>query len=151
MCIKLQGYHKKKIHKMKEEIDMEKQPLFIISGKVVHGKGKGKTVGMPTANLEWSEILDLPELGVYASKIQIEDKWYIGVTNVGFRPSVDNEKSITIETFIFDFHQDIYGYHVVLELYMYIRETTKMKSLNEVQEQVKKDCESARRFFSGSL
>ncbi|MFG6343430.1 MAG: riboflavin kinase [Lachnospiraceae bacterium] len=130
---------------------MEKQPLFIISGKVVHGKGKGKTVGMPTANLEWSEILDLPELGVYASKIQIEDKWYIGVTNVGFRPSVDNEKSITIETFIFDFHQDIYGYHVVLELYMYIRETTKMKSLNEVQEQVKKDCESARRFFSGSL
>lgn len=136
---------------MKEEIDMEKQPLFIISGKVVHGKGKGKTVGMPTANLEWSEILDLPELGVYASKIQIEDKWYIGVTNVGFRPSVDNEKSITIETFIFDFHQDIYGYHVVLELYMYIRETTKMKSLNEVQEQVKKDCESARRFFSGSL
>ena len=118
MCIKLQGYHKKKIYKMKEEIGMEKQPLFIISGKVVHGKGKGKTVGMPTANLEWGEIFDLPELGVYASKIQIEDKWYIGVTNVGFRPSVDSEKNITIETFILDFHQDIYGYPILLELYM---------------------------------
>ena len=130
---------------------MEKQPLFIISGKVVHGKGKGKTVGMPTANLEWGEIFDLPELGVYASKIQIEDKWYIGVTNVGFRPSVDSEKNITIETFILDFHQDIYGYPILLELYMYIRKTSKMNTLNEVQDQVKKDCESARRFFSGSL
>lgn len=130
---------------------MDKQPLFTISGKIVHGKGKGKTVGMPTANLEWNDIVDLPELGVYASKIQIEDKWYIGITNVGFRPSVDNEKNVTIETFILDFHKDIYEYTVVLELYMFIRKTSKMKSLDEVWEQVKKDSESVRNFFSESL
>lgn len=130
---------------------MDKQPLFTISGKIVHGKGKGKTVGMPTANLEWNDIVDLPELGVYASKIQIEDKWYIGITNVGFRPSVDNEKNVTIETFILDFHKDIYEYTIVLELYMFIRKTSKMKSLDEVWEQVKKDSESVRNFFSESL
>lgn len=129
---------------------MNKQPLFTISGKIVHGKGRGKTVGMPTANLEWDELLDLPKLGVYASKIHFEDKCYIGVTNVGLRPSVDNEKNITIETFILDFHHDIYNCSVVLELYMYLRKTSKMKSLDEVCEQVKKDSESVRRFFSES-
>ena len=130
---------------------MDKQPLFTISGKIVHGKGKGKTVGMPTANLELNDILDLPELGVYASKIQIEGKWYIGITNVGLRPSVDNEKNITIETFILDFQQDVYEYTIVLELYVFIRKTLKMKSLDEVWEQVKKDGEFVRRFFYESL
>lgn len=126
---------------------MNRQPLLNIEGKIVHGKGKGKTVGMPTANLNWNEIVDIPDLGVYASKIQIDDKWYMGVTNVGLRPSVDDEKNITIETFILDFDQDIYGYFVKLELYVYIRGTIKMKSLKDVQGQVKKDSDFAREFF----
>lgn len=130
---------------------MNKQPLFTISGKIVHGKGKGKTVGMPTANLKWNDILDLPELGVYASKIQIEGNWYIGITNVGLRPSVDNEKNVTIETYILDFQQDIYEHTIVLELYVLIRNTLKMKSLDEVWEQVKKDGEFVRRFFYESI
>lgn len=126
---------------------MERQPLLSIEGKIVHGKGKGKTVGMPTANLKWKKFVDIPDLGVYASKIQIDDKWYMGVTNVGLRPSVDNENNITIETFILDFDHDIYGYFVKLELYVYIRGTIKMESLNDVQRQVEKDSDFARKFF----
>ena len=123
---------------------MEK-PL-ILTGKVVHGKALGRTVGMPTANL-CIESGELPEEGVYVTTIYIERKAYASVTNVGRRPTVDCCEDITVETFILDFGQDIYGKTVELEIGKFLRPIQKFNSLAEVQMQVKKDCEEAKKYL----
>lgn len=109
-----------------------------IKGKIIHGNGRGKLVGMPTANLEYDvDKLDI-ENAVYASVVYI-DKEYIGVTNVGRRPSVDDDEKITIETNIIDFDRDIYGEEIEIILLDKIRDIKKFENLTEVKKQVDKD------------
>ena len=122
-----------------------KEPI-ILSGKVVHGKALGRTVGMPTANLCITEET-IPEDGVYATRILVGGKSYISVTNIGRRPTVDDESHITVETYIIDFNMQIYGEHAVLEVHKFLRPIQKFDSLEEVKKQVQKDVESVKIYF----
>ena len=122
-----------------------KEPI-ILSGKVVRGKALGRTVGMPTANL-CIEDGTIPEEGVYVTRIRIGDGVYTSVTNIGRRPTVDDESYITVETFIIDFDKEIYGEQAVLEVHQFLRPIRKFDSLKEVQEQVQKDVEAAKIYF----
>ena len=119
--------------------------MMTLKGEVVHGKALGRTVGMPTANLR-VEGEELPQIGVYATRIKIGEAYYASVTNVGRRPSVDDEKHITVESFIMDFHEEIYGENVELEFVAYLRPVQKFASLEAVSEQVKKDIECAKQY-----
>ena len=123
-----------------------KEPI-ILSGKVVRGKALGRTVGMPTANL-CIEDGTIPEEGVYVTRIRIGDGVYTSVTNIGRRPTVDKESHITVETYIIDFDQDIYGEQAVLEVHEFLRPVQKFESLQEVQEQVQKDVKTAKIYFA---
>ena len=117
-----------------------------IKGPVVHGKGLGHTKKMPTANVDYGKQA-LPPNGVYATKVVLEDgRVYKGVTNVGTRPSVDNDDLITIETFIIDFAEDIYDKTIELVFGRYLREIRKFSSLDELKMQVDKDIEDALRY-----
>lgn len=89
----------------------------------------------------------MPEVGVYATRIRIGDGVYTSVTNIGRRPTVDDDADITVETFIIDFNQEIYGEQVVLEVYKFLRPVQKFNSLKEVQMQVQKDVETAKIYF----
>ena len=120
-------------------------PITLI-GEVVHGKGLGRTVGMPTANLQVT-MEDLPATGVYATRIQIDGKIYNSITNIGRRPSVDEDRNITVETYILDFHEDIYGKKVVLEICHFPRPVIRFQGLEEVREQVEKDIVEAKKYF----
>lgn len=120
--------------------------MMTLKGKVVHGKALGRTVGMPTANLQ-VEGEELPQVGVYATRIKIGDTYYNSLTNVGRRPSVDDDKCITVETFIIDFCEQIYGERVELEFVAYLRPVQKFESLEEVSNQVKKDIEHAKQYI----
>ena len=111
---------------------------IILKGKIVHGKALGRTVGMPTANLEISEGV-FPESGVYVTRIRIGEEILESVTNIGMRPSVDCEKYTTVETHILNFDRDIYGEDVTLEVIKFLRPIQKFDNLKEVQEQVRKD------------
>ncbi len=111
----------------------------ILKGRVVHGKGKGKKAGFPTANLSIEGTCALPPYGVYASILLIKGVLYAGVTNVGTRPTADQETKPTIETLILDFDQDIYGEEITLYLHQYIRAIRKFDNLLEVKEQIDKD------------
>ena len=122
-----------------------KEPIRL-SGTVVRGKALGRTVGMPTANLRITEGA-MPENGVYATRIQIGDRVYTSVTNIGRRPTVDDEAYITVETFIMDFDKEIYGEQAVLELHKFLRPIQKFASLQEVKRQVEKDVETAKIYF----
>lgn len=124
-----------------------KQPLYVLSGKIVHGRGIGKKAGMPTANLEVTKDMVIPELGVYASKVKLGGSMYTGVTNVGLRPTVDNDKDITIETYILDFDGDIYEETIELELFVVLRGQQKFEDMSMLLEQLKVDCIEAKKYF----
>ena len=128
-------------------ISHEKLFSIVLRGKVVHGRALGRTVGMPTANIQIQDTSILPECGVYATRIQIGDAVYTSVTNIGRRPTVDDESYITVETFIIDFNEEIYGQFVELEVYKFLRPIQKFSSLEEVQKQVEKDIEEAKTYF----
>ena len=125
-------------------MDMIK-PLFTLSGPVIHGFGNGHKVGMPTANLAIPNESDLPPFGVYAAKVMIGEKEYMGVTNVGLRPTLTGDQKPTIETFILDFSGDLYGKEISLSLISFLRPTRKMGSLEDVKNQVEEDGKKARK------
>lgn len=111
--------------------------MITIKGKVIDGQKRGHLVGMPTANLSIENLETQIEYGVYSCYVYIDDNKYIGVCNVGNRPSVDKE--ILVEVHILDFDNIIYGKMIEIELVEYIRPISKFNSLDEVKKQVDKD------------
>ncbi|MDD6498440.1 MAG: riboflavin kinase [Solobacterium sp.] len=113
--------------------------------EVIHGRGEGHKHGMPTAN----QVLKKDDIkhGVYASKTTVDNKEYISITNVGLRPSVDENKTLNVETWILDFSGDLYGKKIKVDLYYFIRETRKFNGLEEVKNQLDIDAKKARELF----
>ena len=128
--------------------DKKKQtPMYIVKGEVVHGKALGRTVGRPTANLKAEKDTKIPPSGVYATIGIIDGKRYKAVTNVGTRPSVDNDNRVTIETFFLELNEDLYGKNITLEFLEFIRPTIKFENLEQVSVQIQKDIEVAYSIF----
>ena len=125
----------------------ETMEKYKIAGTVVHGKALGRTVGMPTMNLQTEMDVSMVPSGVYASMARLRGKTYRGLTSIGQRPTVDDEKHRTIETYLLDFSDDIYGEEVILELHSFIREIRKFDSIQKVKEQVQKDIKAAYTFL----
>lgn len=119
---------------------------YSVEGEVMHGKQLGRTIGFPTANLSTDENRIYPPNGVYASSIDIQDKSYLGITNIGMNPTVSGENKV-IETNIFDFSGDIYNKSIKVNLYKHIRYEKKFNSLEELKCQILQDSESVKRFF----
>jgi len=119
---------------------------YQLSGRVVHGDKRGRTIGFPTLNLRLPDNIAAAK-GVYAVKVhQRHDKSYYGVANLGTRPTVGGDK-IHLETHIFDFDKDIYGRCVGIELVKYMRPEQKFADFNLLMAQIKKDAEQARVLF----
>ena len=121
---------------MKEKIN---EPIYTLTGIVIHGRGIGKHVGTPTANIEIAKNTFLPKTGVYVADILLSDKIYYGVTHIGTRPTLDNDDSVSIETHIFDFSGDLYNEYVRIELVRYLREEKEFSSVDELKKQLKYD------------
>lgn len=122
---------------------------YMMAGKVLHGKGLGRTVGMPTANLGLAPNKKKPPEGVYATLTRIDGEVFKGLTHVGRRPSVDNDTNISTETLLLDFSRDIYGKKIELYVCAFIRGIMKLNGLAEVQKQVQKDIVAARTVLTG--
>lgn len=123
---------------------------YRISGDVVHGVARGsKVLGFPTANLALSEDRVIPADGVYATFAIVEGKKYPAVTNVGKNPTFGN-KSRTIETFIFDFDDSIYGRPFALEWKQRIRGEIKFPGAEALKKQIAFDVEKARKILSAN-
>lgn len=123
--------------------------FYFVKGIVVHGEKRGRTIGYPTANVEVTRPFIIPKLGVYAVTIEIEEKTYKGVCNIGVKPTFnDNEIKPVIEVHIFDFQQSIYDEEVKVTFYEYIREEKKFASLRDLVNQLDKDSEKAKSLFN---
>lgn len=112
---------------------------YSLSGTVVEGARLGRAIGFPTANLEIKEKYKLiPADGAYAVRAEVGGAVFKGMMNIGIRPTVDGT-SRTIETHLFDFHQDIYGTQIKISCISRIREETKFMSLDDLKQQLIKD------------
>ncbi len=108
---------KGKIHEARELLG---RPLSR-RGQVVPGEDRGKTIGYPTANLDWDKKLLLPKNGVYAVYIVIDKKRFAGMANIGQRPTFKRNE-LSFEVHLFDFNEDIYGYEIEVVFIERIRE-----------------------------
>tara|TARA_Y100000590_G_scaffold470161_1_gene662428 strand:- start:3786 stop:4748 length:963 start_codon:yes stop_codon:yes gene_type:complete len=108
------------------------------SAKVVHGEGRGKKLGFPTANLLYDNSLIIPHDGVYATWIEIDGQYMPSATSIGNNPTFKGE-NITVETFILGFDSDIYDVNVRLIFGPMLREMASFSSSNELVEQMKND------------
>src|SRR5699024_3132485 len=96
-------------------------PLYRLTGVVIHGRGVGKHVGTPTADLALGPGSHLPPSGVYASRAASGSVCWYGVTSVGRRPTLHNDYVPSVETHLFDFAGDLYGQPLLLELHCRLR------------------------------
>ena len=119
---------------------------YTVTGRVVHGKKLGRTMGFPTINIIADPDRIYPPNGVYASKIKVYNQIYLGITNVGYNPTVKNNVKM-IETNIFDFDKMIYGEEVEVDFYTFIRSEKKFDSLEALFNQIEKDKGIAKTFF----
>jgi riboflavin kinase/FMN adenylyltransferase len=116
-----------------------------ISGTVVRGHGRGRKIGFPTANLAAATEL-LPQDGIYATILEFQGRRWLSVSSVGHNPTFE-EGAHTIEAYILDFAQDIYGEPVKLSFVQRIREERKFAQIEDLVTQIDRDVLAARAIF----
>lgn len=131
--------------------EMEKAAAMLgapyrVSGKVVHGRQLGRRLGMPTANLLPDERKLLPPNGVYYSRAEIGEKIYRGISNVGYKPTVSEEKIMGVETYLYDFAGEVYDRDMTVELLAFRRTEHAFASVEALRRQIAADVEAGRNF-----
>lgn len=113
---------------------------YQLFGVVVSGNRLGHTIGFPTANMQLYEPLKLvPGNGVYLVKVETLGNVYDGMCNIGIRPTFGSGNTVTIETNIFDFDEDIYGLDIRVSFVCKIRDEVKFNDLSLLAAQLEKD------------
>ncbi|MCB4807466.1 bifunctional riboflavin kinase/FAD synthetase [Tamlana sp. 62-3] len=121
---------------------------FMLNGIVAKGKGLGKTINFPTANILISEDYKIiPKQGSYVVKSVIENTLVYGMMNIGVNPTV-NGNTQTIEVHFFNFNNDIYNKNLQIELLKRIRDEQKFESVEALTQQLKKDKETSLQFIA---
>ena len=137
--------------RVRDLMDSEELPLlnellgepYFVMGEVLHGNALGRTMNMPTANLLPDGEKKLLPYGVYATTVQVRDKLYFGVTNIGKKPTI-GEYAVGVETYIMDFSEDIYGETIQVFFHDFIRSEYKFENVEALFAQIEKDKELAR-------
>ncbi len=111
---------------------------YFVLGNVVRGKGNGKKIGFPTANLDIGDYA-LPKNGVYAVKVLYKNKAYLGMANIGVHPTIMKINKPLLEVNILGFDKDIYGQELTVEFVAYIRDEQKFPSIQALIKQLNKD------------
>jgi riboflavin kinase/FMN adenylyltransferase len=120
---------------------------WVVEARVEHGDKRGRTIGVPTANMRLSDCLH-PAFGVYAVRASVvEDERvverHLGVANFGIRPMFETPMPL-LETFLFDFAGDLYGRHLSVELVAYLRPELNLPDLDALRAQIETDIAAAR-------
>ena len=118
----------------------------ILTGQVLHGQKLGRTLGVPTANLQIPAGITVPKFGVYACRAIVDGSSFPAVTNVGIRPTVSGN-GITVEPWILDFTGDLYGKEIRLEFYRFLRCEKKFSDLAALKQQIHDDAVQTCRYF----
>ncbi len=120
---------------------------YPLSGKVIHGRKIGRTIGFPTANIGFDSIKLLPKKGAYIVDVYVKNKHYKGMLSIGTNPTV-NGKELTAEVNILDFNEDIYDQNITVKFRKFLHEEIKFESLEQLVEKLKDDQTQTELFFS---
>ena len=134
--------------------EMERADQFLghphtLTNRVAHGKKIGTTtLGFPTVNLLIPQGVIVPAYGVYATRVWFDGQCRCAVTNVGVRPTVeDNDGHVTVEGFILDFDGDLYGHEIRMEFYKYLRPEQKFASMQALADEIRHNAQQTRDYF----
>lgn len=120
-----------------------------VDGLVVSGEKRGRTLGFPTANIELGDDLVVPANGVYAVKVKVDGDNYLGVANIGIKPTFHgNRMARNLEVHLLDFYEDLYGKNIKVFFTRRLREERRFSSPGELVEQIRIDIRDARTVFS---
>ena len=117
-----------------------------VEGVIIRGNRRGHTIGFPTANLKPHNRV-IPRFGVYATATLIDGTWRKSITNIGVRPTFENDADPSIETYIFDFEGELYGDVLRVRFLHRIRDERKFSGIDELKAQIEKDTRRARNYF----
>jgi len=112
---------------------------YRVKGTVVHGNRIGRTIGFPTVNLLPAENKLLPPNGVYRSEVLVKGKRYRALSNIGYKPTVTTERVLGVETYLYDFEEEIYDQTIEVCFHEYKRPEQQFESLEALKEQLKRD------------
>jgi len=113
---------------------------YPLTGKVIHGKKLGRTIGYPTANIEVPVNKLLPKSGAYIVEVYIDNQSYKGMLNIGTNPTIDDKnQSLHTEVYILDFDQDIYDKEITIQFRDYLHDEIKFEGLEKLIEKLDED------------
>lgn len=118
-----------------------------VEGVIERGARRGHTIGFPTANLKPHNRV-IPKFGVYATATLVDGEWRRSITNIGVRPTFEQKAEPSIETYIFDLDQDLYGDVLRVRFLHRIRDERKFNGINELKAQITRDTERAANYFN---
>ena len=121
---------------------------YFIDGVVTEGEKRGRQIGFPTTNITSSWEL-LPKTGVYATYAIVEGESYQSITNVGYRPTF-GENKLLIETHLFDFSKNVYGFDISVEFVKRLRDEKKFDSVDSLVSQIKLDIKEVKNILTNS-
>lgn len=134
--------------------EMERATEFLghphtLTNRVAHGKRiGGSTLGFPTVNLQVPQGVIVPAFGVYATRVWFDGQCRCAVTNVGVRPTVqDNDNRVTVEGFILDFDGDLYGHEIRMEFFRHLRPEQKFPSMQALSDEIRRNAQQTRDYF----
>jgi riboflavin kinase/FMN adenylyltransferase len=121
---------------------------FSLRGPVVRGAERGRVIGFPTANIAITPDRVFPAHGVYVSRAHIGQQTCMGATNVGIKPTFDEERP-TVETFLLDFQGDLYGRELRIELLHRLRGEKRFSGIEALTAAIEADVQHVRSYFAG--
>ncbi len=140
------------IRTLVEEGNMEEAAACLgapykISGRIVHGRTLGRRIGIPTLNLLPPSDKLIPPFGVYYSEVKVGGRSFKGITNIGIKPTVTNDKKVTVETYLYDFSGDLYGEMAQVSLLTFRRPEMLFSGIAELRKTMEKDLRGGRIYF----
>lgn len=123
---------------------------YYLRGLVHHGDARGRTIGVPTANMTPS-VDFVPRSGVYITQTHYRNKTYSSITNIGINPTFQGAATpmIKTETHLFDFDDDLYGQEIQVDLLQFLRDERKFADVSALVAQIQSDIRQAKDFFNG--
>jgi riboflavin kinase/FMN adenylyltransferase len=117
-----------------------------VEGVIIRGNRRGHTIGFPTANLKPHNRV-IPKFGVYATATLVEGTWRRSITNIGVRPTFENDAEPSIESYIFDFDGELYGDVLRVRFLHRNRDERTFAGIDELKAQIQKDTAQALNYF----
>lgn len=125
---------------------------YSMSGEVIHGAGRGKTINFPTANVDYPKEKVAPPNGIYACWAKLGNEKFMAATNIGLNPTFTPERQIpSLEAYLLDFDRDIYGEVMTLEFVKRLREEIRYTTVEALIEQIHDDVNQTRAILSANM